>query len=142
MNSRYYLTFKSTFTLKNQRNWLKQVKMLKFWNVINCVFVHWTKKLTLVNNLKVHSIYSFEPTSHCEKLYTWATSVLEHATAICLPAYSWLQKSWSFIHIYPRVYELCFRYNHYGRSYNNLVLAYIFSGLGYKKIVFTPHKKH
>ena len=38
-NSRYYLTFKSTFKLKNQRNWLKQVKMLK-WNVINCVFVH------------------------------------------------------------------------------------------------------
>ena len=35
------------FKLKNQRNWLKQVGMLKFWSVINCIFVHWTKKLTL-----------------------------------------------------------------------------------------------
>ena len=33
--------------MKNQRNWLKQVWMLKFWIVINCIFVHWTKKLTL-----------------------------------------------------------------------------------------------
>ena len=24
--------------------------MLKFWSVINCIFVHWTKKLTLVLN--------------------------------------------------------------------------------------------
>ena len=43
---------------------------------------------------------------HCEKLYTWATRGLEHATAICLPTYSWIHKSWSFIHINPRVYEL------------------------------------
>ena len=35
------------FKLKNQRNWLKQVLMLKFWSVINCFFMHWTKKLTL-----------------------------------------------------------------------------------------------
>ena len=33
--------------LKDQRNWLKQVWMLKFWSEINCIFVHWTKKLTL-----------------------------------------------------------------------------------------------
>ena len=38
------------FKLKNQRNWLKQVWMLNFWRVINCIFVHWTKKLTLVYN--------------------------------------------------------------------------------------------
>ena len=24
--------------------------MLKFWSVINCIFVHWTKKLTLIVN--------------------------------------------------------------------------------------------
>ena len=36
------------FKLKNQRNWLKQVWMLKFWSVIYCIFVHWTKKFTLV----------------------------------------------------------------------------------------------
>ena len=35
------------FRLKTQRNWLKQVSMLKFWSVINCLFMHWTKKLTL-----------------------------------------------------------------------------------------------
>ena len=33
------------FKLKNQRNWLKQVWMLRFWSVINCIFVHWIKKL-------------------------------------------------------------------------------------------------
>ena len=36
------------FKLKNQRNWLKQVWALKFWSVINCFFMHWPKKLTLV----------------------------------------------------------------------------------------------
>ena len=35
------------FKLKNQRNWLKKIWVLKFWSVINCIFVHWTKKLTL-----------------------------------------------------------------------------------------------
>ena len=35
------------FKLKNQRNWLKQVPMLKFWSLINCFLMHWTKKLTL-----------------------------------------------------------------------------------------------
>ena len=38
------------FKLKNQRNWLKQVWMSKFWSVINCFFMHWTKKLTLLIN--------------------------------------------------------------------------------------------
>ena len=37
-----------TFKLKNQRNWLKQVWTLKFWSVINWFFMHWTKKVTLV----------------------------------------------------------------------------------------------
>ena len=35
------------FKLKNQRNRLKQVWMLKIWSVIKCIFVHWMKKLTL-----------------------------------------------------------------------------------------------
>ena len=35
------------FKLKNQRNCLKQVWVLKFWSAINCFFMHWTKKLTL-----------------------------------------------------------------------------------------------
>ena len=35
------------FKLKNQRNWLEQVWMWKFWNVINCILLHWRKKLTL-----------------------------------------------------------------------------------------------
>ena len=38
------------FKLKNQRNWLKQVWMLKLWSEINCFFMHWTKKLTLAQN--------------------------------------------------------------------------------------------
>ena len=37
------------FKLKNQRNWLNQVWMWKFWNVINCILLHWYKHLTLVN---------------------------------------------------------------------------------------------
>ena len=37
------------FKLKNQRNWLKQVWMWKFWNVINCILLHWRKKLTLAS---------------------------------------------------------------------------------------------
>ena len=35
------------FKLKNQRNWLKEVWTWKFWNVINCILLHWRKKLTL-----------------------------------------------------------------------------------------------
>ena len=46
--------FNQHFKLKNQRNWLKQVWMLKFWSVINCIFVHWTKKLTLALFCFVH----------------------------------------------------------------------------------------
>ena len=33
--------------MKNQRKWLKQVWILKFWSLINCFSMHWTKKLTL-----------------------------------------------------------------------------------------------
>ena len=29
------------FKLKNQRNWLNQVWMWKFWNVMNCILLHW-----------------------------------------------------------------------------------------------------
>ena len=36
------------FKLKNQRNWLNQVWMWKFWNVINCILLHWYKHLTLI----------------------------------------------------------------------------------------------
>ena len=36
------------FKLKNQRNWLNQVWMWKFWNVMNCILLHWYKHLTLV----------------------------------------------------------------------------------------------
>ena len=36
------------FDLKNQRNWIKQVLMLKFLSGINCILLHWKKKLTLV----------------------------------------------------------------------------------------------
>ena len=35
------------FNLKNQRNWLKWIWMLRFWSVINCIFLLWAKKLTL-----------------------------------------------------------------------------------------------
>ena len=35
------------FKLKNQRNWLNQVWMWKFWNVMNCILLHWYKHLTL-----------------------------------------------------------------------------------------------
>ena len=39
------------FNLKNQRNWIKQVLMIKFWSGINCILLHWPKKLTLLTNL-------------------------------------------------------------------------------------------
>ena len=45
------------FKLKNQRNWLKQVWMLKFWSVINCFFMHWTKKLTSVLRLATFRVF-------------------------------------------------------------------------------------
>ena len=38
------------FNLKNERNWMKQVWMLKFWSGINCILLHWPKKLTLPGN--------------------------------------------------------------------------------------------
>ena len=33
----------------NQRNWIKQVLMIKFWSGIFCILLHWPKKLTLTN---------------------------------------------------------------------------------------------
>ena len=45
---------KQHFKLKNQRNWRKQIWMLKFCSVINCILVHWTKKLTLVVKLSAN----------------------------------------------------------------------------------------
>ena len=36
------------FNLKNLRNWIKQVLMIKFCSGINCILLHWPKKLTLV----------------------------------------------------------------------------------------------
>ena len=44
------------FKLKNQRNWLNQVWMWKFWNVMNCILLHWYKHLTLVHTItyKLH----------------------------------------------------------------------------------------
>ena len=65
MNSRSYLTFKSTFQLRNQRNWLNQVWLLKFWSVINCIFLHWTKKLTLANQ----SISTQKVTTNKERIF-------------------------------------------------------------------------
>ena len=44
------------FKLKNQRNWLKQVWMWKFWNVINCILLHWRKKLTLAENFSLNLV--------------------------------------------------------------------------------------
>ena len=38
------------FKLKNQRNWLNQVWMWKFWNVMNCILLHWYKHLTLMRH--------------------------------------------------------------------------------------------
>ena len=35
------------FNLKNKRNWIKQVLMLKFWNGLICILLHRPKKLTL-----------------------------------------------------------------------------------------------
>ena len=35
------------FNLKNQSNWVKQVLMIKFWSGVNCILLHWPKKLTL-----------------------------------------------------------------------------------------------
>ena len=45
------------FKQKDQRNWLKQGLMVKFWIVINCISVNWTKKLTF-EELFVHRMFS------------------------------------------------------------------------------------
>ena len=36
------------FHLKNQRNWIKQVLMIKFLSGINCILLHWPKKFTVI----------------------------------------------------------------------------------------------
>ena len=42
------------FKLKNQRNWIKQVLMIKFLSGINCILLHRPKKLTFVQILCSH----------------------------------------------------------------------------------------
>ena len=37
---------KQHFNLKNQRNWIKQALISKFLNGMNCILLHWPKKLT------------------------------------------------------------------------------------------------
>ena len=43
--------FNQHFNLKNQRNWIKQVLMINFLIGINCILLHWPKKLTLVKEM-------------------------------------------------------------------------------------------
>ena len=57
------------FKLKNQRNWLKKVWMLKFWSAINCFFMHWTKKLTLVMMITTYFSSFFYHDSSNENRY-------------------------------------------------------------------------
>ena len=70
--------FKYHFKLKNQRNWLKLVWMLKVWSVINCIFVHWTKKLTFkcINHGLNHLLF-FSPLKLIKFMYS------EKATKFC-----------------------------------------------------------
>ena len=65
MNSRYYLTFKSTFQAEKPKKLEKTSltdaarleQMLNFWNVIMCTnFVYSTKKLTLVHSDSIHLV--------------------------------------------------------------------------------------
>ena len=79
---------------------------------------------------------------HCEKLYTWATRVLEHATEICLPSYNWLHKSWSFIHINPRVYELWYFTKIVVAATTILYLPTFFLVWGTKKLYLHPIKRN
>ena len=59
--------------LKNQRNWIKQVLTLKFWSVINWIFVQWTKKLTIFTHVTKRGLSSDHlPTSSCQRCY-WMT---------------------------------------------------------------------
>ena len=51
------------YKLKNQRNWLEQVWVLNFWNVINSIFVHWMKKLTLAHRPPQASYVLYMPWS-------------------------------------------------------------------------------
>ena len=48
----------------NQIDLLKQVWKLNFWDVINCIFVHWTIKLTLSSNLDFSTVPKWKLGSH------------------------------------------------------------------------------
>ena len=45
--------------MKSQRNWLKQVWMLKFWSVINCTFVHWRNLLYKPNHITSGTLHTY-----------------------------------------------------------------------------------
>ena len=50
---------KSTFNMKNQRNWIKQVLMLSFLIGIICILLYWWKKLTLSRLFSIGISYVF-----------------------------------------------------------------------------------
>ena len=52
--------------LKNQRNWIKQVFMFKFLTGINCILLHWRKKLTL--NFQTENQNFLEGFKHCTRV--------------------------------------------------------------------------
>ena len=55
------------FNLKNQRNWIKQVSMLKFWSGIICILLHRPKKLTLV-------LYALSQLERKTFIFVWTKS--------------------------------------------------------------------
>ena len=50
MNSRYYLTFKSTFQSEKPKKLEKSSFNVKFWIGIICILLHWWKKVTLIDS--------------------------------------------------------------------------------------------
>ena len=73
--------------LKNQRNWLKQVWMFKFWSVINRFFMHWTKKLTLAWKLQKFSVKTQVDNNKIFRYVTplwYSTILLRFAVEWCL----------------------------------------------------------
>ena len=70
MNSRYYLTFKSTFQSEKPKKLEITSLNVKFLIGIICILLHWWKKVTLVHNLANTQIFPWSKSSVMQGLST------------------------------------------------------------------------
>ena len=96
------------FHLKNQRNWKKQIWMLNFLNGINCILLHWRKKLTLeidCQNLQRINGYLTGITTYIKNFHKTEVKMV---ILMCLTVLNLNLKNNKYPKIWPKIPQILF----------------------------------